>query len=419
MSTELYLDTARLGRMCSGARGAERDFVKLVGQLGSSLYWDHFLRYGVESLPASFQRRVPHLRTWQGIQGLQQTIAERLDQSDQTTSYLFGQSQTMIDLAAECLCRYARSILTTDLEWPPYLETLRRMASRSGVRIHCLPLQQAFLGGQLTTDELLARVLQALTLFRCDGVFIADITYLGLALPIRELCSQLRYAPNVFIAIDGAQALHHRPISLRQLDCDLYLTGTQKWLGAFHPLRIALTGRAATTSFIQEVARHRLATFPEQDSLHAFCQSFASSEPAVAVGETVNVAALFTAYGALEATGDQAMLARDWHVRRQNAQSFRNLLVHSPLLAVPVAPEMRSGILLVDIKHLVPGAVSDLRSVFHQTNLNVSVFDNRWVRLSMPAHLLSMRHHTLILRSLLRAVRYFSRCSRRGHRSHL
>ena len=30
MSTELYLDTARLGQMCRGARMAEQDFVKLV-----------------------------------------------------------------------------------------------------------------------------------------------------------------------------------------------------------------------------------------------------------------------------------------------------------------------------------------------------------------------------------------------------
>ncbi len=397
--------------MCAGARGAERDFVKLVGQLGSSLYWDNVLRYGTESLPASFQRRVPHLRTWQGIQGLQQTIAKRVAQPDQTTCYLFGQSQTMIELAAECLCQHARSILTTDLEWPPYLETLRRVASRSSVRIHRLPLQQAFLRGQLTADELLARLLQALTHFRCDGVFVADITYLGLAMPISELCRQLRKSLDVFMVIDGAQALHHRPISLRRLDCDLYLTGTQKWLGAFHPLRIALTGRAATTPFIQEVARHRLATFPEQDSLHAFCQSLAPSGTASAVGETVNVTALFTAYGALEATSDAAALTRDWHVRRRNAQSFRNLLADSPLHVVPVAPELRSGIVLVDIQHFAPCAASDLRSAFHQAHLNVSIFDNRWVRLSMPAHVLSLRHQTLILRGLLRAVRYSTSCS--------
>ncbi len=38
MTTELYLDTARLGRMCRGARVAEQDFATLASQLGSSLY---------------------------------------------------------------------------------------------------------------------------------------------------------------------------------------------------------------------------------------------------------------------------------------------------------------------------------------------------------------------------------------------
>ena len=51
MSTELYLDTARLGRMCNGARLAEQDFGRLVGRLGSSLYLEQFLADGFRSLP--------------------------------------------------------------------------------------------------------------------------------------------------------------------------------------------------------------------------------------------------------------------------------------------------------------------------------------------------------------------------------
>ena len=51
MSTELYLDTARLGRMCRGARLAEQDFGRLVGRLGSSLYLEQFLADGFRSLP--------------------------------------------------------------------------------------------------------------------------------------------------------------------------------------------------------------------------------------------------------------------------------------------------------------------------------------------------------------------------------
>ena len=48
MSTELYLDTARLGRMCRGARTAEQEFAGLVSQLRSTLYFGRFLTDGFD-----------------------------------------------------------------------------------------------------------------------------------------------------------------------------------------------------------------------------------------------------------------------------------------------------------------------------------------------------------------------------------
>jgi hypothetical protein len=57
MTTELYFDTARLGRMCKEARQAEQDFSKLASQLGSSLYWERFLAEGFEALPTSLRDR--------------------------------------------------------------------------------------------------------------------------------------------------------------------------------------------------------------------------------------------------------------------------------------------------------------------------------------------------------------------------
>ena len=42
----LYLDTARLGRMCPEAQAADRDFARLAGEEGCSLYFEHFLRWG-------------------------------------------------------------------------------------------------------------------------------------------------------------------------------------------------------------------------------------------------------------------------------------------------------------------------------------------------------------------------------------
>ena len=55
--------------------------------------------------------------------------------------------------------------------------------------------------------------------------------------------------------VDGAQALGHRPIDLTELNCDLYLAGTQKWFQAYHKLRITFAGRAETVRLIQDTQR--------------------------------------------------------------------------------------------------------------------------------------------------------------------
>ena len=58
MHTRLYLDTARLGRMCPEAQAADRDFARLASEEGCSLYFEHFLRWGYTALPPSLARRV-------------------------------------------------------------------------------------------------------------------------------------------------------------------------------------------------------------------------------------------------------------------------------------------------------------------------------------------------------------------------
>ena len=55
MKAEIYLDTARLGRMCPGARIVEQHFAWLVRQMGPSLYLEQFLAEGFRSLPSDIK----------------------------------------------------------------------------------------------------------------------------------------------------------------------------------------------------------------------------------------------------------------------------------------------------------------------------------------------------------------------------
>ena len=65
-----------------------------------------------------------------------------------------------------------------------------------------------------------------------DGIFLSDINYLRVRLSVKEFLNVLSTAQQQFVALDGAQALGHRPINLAELYCDLYLAGTQKWFQA-------------------------------------------------------------------------------------------------------------------------------------------------------------------------------------------
>ena len=121
MPTEIYLDTARLGRMCEGARRAEHDFARLVSRLGSPLYWDQFLSSGFRSLPRRQRDAFRGLRVWDGFDCFRSDLGKFVEQPAKCSTFVFSQSHNMIRLVAEFLCRRSNRILTTDLEWPPYL----------------------------------------------------------------------------------------------------------------------------------------------------------------------------------------------------------------------------------------------------------------------------------------------------------
>src|SRR5690606_18579599 len=128
MTTELYFDTARLGRMCMEARQAEQDFSKLASQLGSSLYWERFLAQGFDALPASLRRRSSALACSNGLTGLERRLASFVSLPETGSVLMAGQSRTLITLAAECLYQKCNRVLATDLDWPPYLAILKRTA---------------------------------------------------------------------------------------------------------------------------------------------------------------------------------------------------------------------------------------------------------------------------------------------------
>lgn len=297
MATELYLDTARLGRMCPRARRAELDFLKLASQLGSSLYWEEFLTDGWRALPARRRANVPDLACWLGLDEFARELSRFAGASATGHVLLAGQSRTLPTIAAMQLFEQCSSVLATDLDWPPYLVTLRRLARAAGKTFHVARVRRLVLEESCPKETLLDALAVSYEQHRCDGLFLSDITATGVRMPLRELLPRLHAIRRPrLVAIDGAQALNHYPQPLANLPADIYLAGTQKWFRGYHPLRVGWfsTGVAPSSKLLDRwVAQRAL-----NDPLFEFCQSLHRRQP-LRFGETVNLAALFTAAGAL------------------------------------------------------------------------------------------------------------------------
>jgi len=387
MATELYFDTARLGRMCTEARKAERDFAKLASQLGSSLYFERFLAEGFRSLPSKLGDRLPGLHCWEGIAGLKRGLQQFVSLPDDGQVLLASQSSTLITLAAELLFRHCDSVLATDLEWPPYLVVLKRTANRFGKRLVVTPVRQRVLSGQLDRATLTQEIVDAYLHAGCDGLFLSHITHTTVRMPVRQILHSLPadYRPR-FTVIDGAQALGHLPVRLDTPGIDLYLAGTQKWFGGYHPLRVGFvsaSAASATDDDVTRVLRQLTRERRHHDPLHEFCDSIEARSLA-RFGETVNLTPLITAAGALAHwTASPARLTNAWHIRRQNLRQVLEAV--SSCAPSAIHESLTSGAALLIVRacnrsRTRPG----LRTQLARHRITASEPLTGFVRLAMP-----------------------------------
>ena len=380
--------------MCPGARHAEQDFCKLVGQRGLAMYSEEFLIEGISALPRRYQSYFPGLACWRGVAGFKQDVRNFVTLPDECPVLLAGQSQSLIHLAAECLCRVCRSVLLTDLLWPPYLSILKRVARRRGVTLHIVPLWVRLKDRLLNARTLRRFLLTQYKTLACDGLMLSDITSTGVRIPLEHTLRDLNQQAKRprFVVIDGAQALNHRPLSLNQLRCDIYLTGTQKWLGAYHPLRMALVRRRP--HFVHRIRRELQADSGLVDPLLEFTEMLQRRRFS-AEGETVNVTALIAAAGALAHWRRSHLSTEDrWQQRLDNRALILRWL--HPYLRSVVHDSMASGTIL--LPHRQSDLGLPLRRALSGHGIVASTSIGGHLRLSMPSRQLGWQARSHLVR---------------------
>ena len=259
MITALYLDTARLGRMCQAAQEADRDFTRLAGEEGCSLYLEQFLRSGFMSLPRNLRGRYPGLAFWSGITAFKRDLRTTVVLPPDRQVLVAGRSAQLVRLAAKALSLRCENILITDMEWPAYVEAVAAECRLRRKKLTCLPIQERLFGGELGGDQLGHEIGRYYRSEGCDGLFLSAVTYRGVRLPIREVVDALDSSNRPrLVVVDAAQAINHIPLGRDAASYDLILAGCHKWLRAYHPLGLAFCGRAQSERFIVKLSRTML-----------------------------------------------------------------------------------------------------------------------------------------------------------------
>ena len=325
MDPLLYLDTARLGRMSPRAREAMYALYQFSGTEGISARFLTLLQDGIETWPAAFCRRYRGLSVWRGIAELKRALVQVLCLPPGGKVFLANRSAQLVRLSARLLSCRCKRVLVTDLEWPGYLKILRQEEKQGGATLLSVSIRSAILREGASADEVVSFIASQYLSHGCDGLFLTAVNNLGIRLPLRKVCETVRrFRPPGFTVIDGAQAYCHSPETLESSYCDFFIAGCHKWLGAFHPMGLAFCAWSEAQEFVRQTLQRLNEDRERLDPLLAFTTELEDGNPGV-FSETVSLASLFSARGALE----------DWRATDEHGD-WRTLLHNNEALAAAV-----------------------------------------------------------------------------------
>lgn len=383
----LYLDTARLGRMSPRAQQAQRDFALLAGREGGSVRFERFLRAGIDAVPAAVAEEYPGLAAWRGVGPLKAALRALAGGRPDLPVLLATRSATLMRLAARLLFHPCRNVLVTDLGWPAYHAILEAERARTGRRVTAVPLLRRLLNDGLSEDNAVDVLRTAYQREGCDGLFLPAVSNLGVRLPVEPLVRSLEGAGAVrFVVIDGAQDFCHAGADLRNDYCDLYLAGSHKWLGAYHPMGLGFYGRPRSRSFIETVLTRLVGGGELDDPLVRFSAQL-EADALDGVTETVGLAPVFACQGAVaDALAEPRPPADALPCRLANADTAAEVAAAAGWTPDRPGPGFRSGILLLAPERPAVRELSGpaVRAAFDDRGVTVTGYDGGRIRLSMP-----------------------------------
>lgn len=376
MQTELYLDTARFGRMVPGARTALDDFASLCTAEGGSLRLLDILRG---------QAGFDGISDWSGLGGLGASVRSLVNASEGSRVLTAQRSLSLARVLARTIFKRCKSVLCTDLEWPRYRILLKEEGRRLGGELTCLAVRDLLLRDGVGREELVRVLARGYREYRCDGLFLSDVSFDGIRLPVAELLEELVHSRSLrFVAVDGAQAIGHVPCDLGRMPCDAYLAGCHKWLGAGHTLAFLVCPRSRSRGLIDAVLAEMIDSGEIDDPLLLLLMELEGAA-SPQHGGTADLACLFSGSAVV---AEAARLGNDGRlpVLRANAERVEELARVRGWRPISVHSQLGTGVQLLEtVREETRRIPADfVRREFQERGIALTAFSGGILRLSMP-----------------------------------
>lgn len=123
----------------------------------------------------------------------------------------------------EKLIRKGDEILITAMEHHSNIVPWQMLCERKGAHLKVVPISKE---GEIDIEEF-----KSLIGPRTELISVVQVSNsLGTINPVKEMI-EIAHAENIPVLVDGAQAAHHMPVDVQDLDCDFYVFSAHKMYG--------------------------------------------------------------------------------------------------------------------------------------------------------------------------------------------
>ena len=309
MSSPLYLDTARIGLMTREARQSCDDAMALAMCDPAHAF---------REFQSSRDSHV--IRHWSGINQLRDDILRQVAIPTHDRLLTASNSASLLALASRCLFSLAKNVLVTDLIWPNHFAGLENERRLSSGEIAIAKIRNPIIDGA-DLDSIVSRIANEYEQHKCQALYLTAVSSDGIRLPIDKIVAAISTVRSPrFIVVDGAQEFAHFDTVSSGPQVDLYLFGSHKWLGAYHPLSLATFGRLDSVSTIVQLLS-RMITIGEIKDPTLKC----SLDEEFEYRETISLLPFFSLAGAIKSNQENRLRSSTW-ARFNNLDSLSKLV---------------------------------------------------------------------------------------------